>query len=482
MRRCRSRIALIALILLMSVAANAGAQPSMAGRWEGGITVLGGRLIIIVVLTDDANAFKGTIDVPQQGGKGLPLTNLRVEPTKIHFEFGAGAGSATFDGELKDGVISGKFEQAGITGTFDLKRPDPGAKPESGAAPPAPVAPPPYKEEEVTLKSGAVTLAGTLSLPASGKPGPAVVMITGSGAQNRDEEIFGFRPFWVIADYLTRHGIAVLRCDDRGVGGSTGSTVQSTPADFADDALAGVRYLQGRPEVDKTRVGLMGHSEGGMVAPMLAARVSDIAFIILMSGPGLTGEQIMLAQSELVGRPAGRTDEQIRRNQEIQRKMFASARSGTGWNEVEAMIRVELKAVVDAMPEAQRKALGDQEKFVAARVNGQLASAQSPWFKFILDFDPATVLEKVRCPVLALFGEHDVQVPAGPNRAAMERAFARGGFKNYRIEVFPRANHLYQDSDTGGVNEYARLKKEFVPGFLDLVGSWIIAQPGTGSR
>ena len=350
-------------------------------------------------------------------------------------------------------------------------------------AQPARATPPPYKEEQVTLKSGTVTLTGTLSLPASGTPGPAVVMITGSGAQNRDEEIFGFRPFWVIADHLTRHGIAVLRCDDRGVGGSTGSTSQSTSADFADDALAGVKYLQGRPEIDKTRVGLMGHSEGGLVAPMLAARApDDIAFIVLMSGPGLTGEQIMLAQSELVGRPAGRTDEQIRRNQEIQRKMFAAVRSGTGWDEVEAMIRTELKAGIDAMPEAQRKSIGDTEKLIATQVKGQLDSVRSPWFKFFVDFDPATVLDKVRCPVLALFGEHDVQVPAGPNRAAMEKAFARGGLKHYRVEVLPRANHLYQESETGGIAEYSRLKKDFVPGFLDLVSTWIAAQPGTAKK
>ncbi len=350
-------------------------------------------------------------------------------------------------------------------------------------AQPARATPPPYMEEQVTLKSGTVTLTGTLSLPASGTPGPAVVMITGSGAQNRDEEIFGFRPFWVIADHLTRHGIAVLRCDDRGVGGSTGSTSQSTSADFADDALAGVKYLQGRPEIDKTRVGLMGHSEGGLVAPMLAARApDDIAFIVLMSGPGLTGEQIMLAQSELVGRPAGRTDEQIRRNQEIQRKMFAAVRSGTGWDEVEAMIRTELKAGIDAMPEAQRKSIGDTEKLIATQVKGQLDSVRSPWFKFFVDFDPATVLDKVRCPVLALFGEHDVQVPAGPNRAAMEKAFARGGLKHYRVEVLPRANHLYQESETGGIAEYSRLKKDFVPGFLDLVSTWIAAQPGTAKK
>jgi pimeloyl-ACP methyl ester carboxylesterase len=183
-----------------------------------------------------------------------------------------------------------------------------------------------------------------------------------------------------------------------------------------------------------------------------------------------------------VGRAAGRTDEQVRRNQEIQRKMFASVRSGTGWDEVEAMIRSEMNAGIAAMPEAQRKAIGEPEKFVAAQIKSQLDTVRAPWFTFFLDFDPATVLDKVRCPVLALFGEHDVQVPAGPNRAAMEKAFARGGLKNYRIEVFPRANHLYQDSPTGSVIEYGMLKKEFVPGFLDLISTWIGEQAGTGKR
>jgi pimeloyl-ACP methyl ester carboxylesterase len=171
-----------------------------------------------------------------------------------------------------------------------------------------------------------------------------------------------------------------------------------------------------------------------------------------------------------------------RRNQEIQRKMFASVRSGTGWDEVGALIRSEMKAAIDAMPEAQRKAIGDPEKFVAAQVKGQIDAVRTPWFKFFLDFDPVTALEKVRCPALVLFGGHDVQVPAGPNRAAIEKAFARGGLKNYRIEVFPRANHLYQDSETGGVGEYATLKKDFVPGFLDLISTWIGEQTVRGTQ
>ena len=482
MRRVISCVALVTLMLVPFAAGRAAAQPGVAGPWEGSISILGTQLGIVVVLTADGSNYKATIDIPQQGAKGLPLTNVRVDQAKVHFELPAGPGLAVFDGELKGGVISGKFEQAGMAGTFELKRPAPGATPAAPAAPAVPEPAPPYKIEDVTIKSGTVTLAGTLTLSTSPAPSPAVVMITGSGPQNRDEDIFGFKIFRVIADHLTRRGIAVLRLDDRGVGGSSGSTSQSTTADFADDTLAGVKYLQARPEIDKTRVGLMGHSEGGLVAPMLAARSADIAFIILMSGPGLTGEQIMLAQSELVGRPAGRTDEQIRRNQEIQRKMFASVRSGTGWDEVGAMIRSEIKAGIDALPEAQRKAIGDVEKFAEAQIKGQMDAVRTPWFKFFLDLDPVTSLEKVRCPVLVLFGEHDVQVPAGPNRAAIEKAFARGGLKNYRVEVFPRANHLYQTSETGGVGEYATLKKEFVPGFLDLVSTWIGGQAGTSKR
>ncbi|MEI6666622.1 MAG: alpha/beta hydrolase [Acidobacteriota bacterium] len=478
----RRPICLVALILCLAAvgpARVAAAQPGIAGRWEGHIAVLGGKLTILVSLTQDATGVKGTIDIPQQNAKALPLTNLRVEATTLHFELPAGPGLAVFNGALKDGAISGTFEQAGIAGTFELTRPVPGATPAAAAAPEPP---PPYKVEEVSFKSGTITLAGTLTLPDTKGPSPAVVLITGSGAQNRDEEVFGFKIFRVIADHLTRHGIAVLRCDDRGVGGSTGSVPQSTTADFADDTLAGVKYLQKRAEIDPTHIGLLGHSEGGIVAPMLAARSTDIAFIILMSGPGLPGEQIMLAQSELVGRAAGRTDEQVKRNQEIQRALFAAVRSGTGWDEGAAMIRREVKAGIDALPDARRQALGDTDTLVDAQVKGQIDAVRTPWFKFFLDFDPASVLDKVRCPVLALFGGHDVQVPVAANRAAMEQAFARGGFKNYRIDVFPRANHLYQDSESGGVGEYATLKKEFVPGFLDLITTWIGEQAKPGKR
>ncbi len=331
----------------------------------------------------------------------------------------------------------------------------------------------PYSQEDVQVTSGAIRLAGTLTLPPGQGPHPAVVLITGSGPQNRDENVFGMPVFRLLADHLTRSGIAVLRCDDRGVGGSTGNIGQSTSSDFAGDALAQVELLKARKDIDPKRIGLLGHSEGGIVAPMAANRSPDVAFVVLLSGPGLTGEQIMLAQNELVGRASGVPDDQIRKNGALQRKMFAAIRSGEGLDEVTAEIRALAKEALERLPEAQRKALGDLDALAARTADQQVAGLKTPWFRYFLTYDPAPALAKLTCPVLAVFGERDTQVPAAPNREAMEAAFKRGGHRDHAIVVVPRANHLYQDSVTGGPAEYGTLKKEFIPGFADTITSWI---------
>jgi len=446
--------------------------PGFVGRWEGRIDIMGSALTIAVTATDSGGALKATIDIPQQMAMALPLTNVRFESPKVHFELPAGPGLAVFDGELKEGTIKGTFEQSGVKGTFELQRA--GAATTKPAAPAEP--PPPYKQEEVKIQSGTITLAGTLTLPPAGGPFPAVVLITGSGPQNRDEEIFGMKPFRLMADAFTRQGIAVLRCDDRGVGGSTGSTPQSSSAEFADDALAEVQFLRGRPEIDRGRVGLLGHSEGGLVAPIAASRSSDVAFIVLLSGPAVTGEKILYAQSELLMRAAGATEEAIRRNAEIQKRIFAAVRTGTGWDEAAEMLRGDLKAVLDAATAAKQPAAANRDAMIKSRVDAQMASARTPWFKFFLDYDPAPTLQKVTCPVLAIFGECDLQVPVALNRDPMEQALKSGGNRNYTIEVMPRANHLYQEAKTGSVQEYTILKKEFVPELLPLVGAWILKQ------
>ena len=465
MRRSSLVFAVLAtLVVLRPVAA--GAQPGVAGRWAGAIEVMGQKLQIAVSLAEEGGSLEGTIDIPQQGAKGLPLINLRAGGGAVHFELQAGPGNvAVFDGRRTGDTIAGTFEQAGVKGTFSMTQ---GSEPRTQAQ-----APVPYRQEDVQVTSGPIRLAGTLTLPPGTGPHPAVVLITGSGPQNRDEDVFGMPVFRLLADHLTRAGIAVLRSDDRGVGGSTGNVGQSTSADFADDALAQVRLLKGRHDIDPKRIGLLGHSEGGIVAPMAANRSTDVAFVVLLSGPGLTGEQIMLAQNELVGRASGVPEEQIRKNGALQRKMFAAVRSGEGLDAVTTEVRALTREALERLPEAQRKAMGDLDAAAARTAEQQMAGLKSTWFRYFLSYDPAPALEKLTCPVLAVFGERDTQVPAGPNREAMEAAFKRGGHRDHTIVVIPGANHLYQASVTGGPAEYATLKKEFVPGFAETIAKWI---------
>jgi hypothetical protein len=456
------RVSIVALALVAGLSAPAAAQLPAGGHWEGAIKVVGQELAIAVDISGDTGAPKATIDIPQQGAKGLGLMNVRLNDQLVHFELPAGPGLAVFDGVLRGETISGTFEQGPMKGTFELKKTVIAQEP-----------PPPYKQEEVKITNGGITLAGTLTLPPRPGPHPAVVLITGSGAQNRDEEVFGFKVFKLLADNITRAGIAVLRCDDRGVGGSTGSTPDSTTADFAEDVLAEVKFLKGRQDIDKARIGLLGHSEGGIIAPMVATRSPDVAFIVLMSGPALNGEKIMLAQNELIGRAEGRTPEQIKSNTRVQQLLFAAARQNRGWDEATLAVKAEIRASIQQLPEAQRKAIPDVERLVNAQAEGQIALVRSPWFRFFLDYDPAPTLARVACPVLAIFGERDLQVAAEPNRAVMEEIAKKGAARDFTIKVIPGANHLYQAATTGSASEYARLKKEFAPGFAELVVSWL---------
>ena len=469
----RRTIGSVSVVLLaLACAVPAFAQSSIAGRWEGAISVMGQDLAIVVVFTDVGAALTATIDIPQQGARGIPLRSVRAAGGRVHFELLAGPGPAVFEGTVTGDVMSGSFTQGPATGTFEVKR---------GAAL-RPEPPPPYRQEEVTIQSGAIILAGTLTVPATLGAHPAVVLITGSGPQNRDEELLGIRPFRMIADHLTRAGIAVLRCDDRGVGGSTGSVPKSTTADFAEDALAQVRYLEGRPDIDKAHIGLLGHSEGGLVAPIAAARSKSVAFIVLMSGPALTGEKTILAQAELLAAAEHIPENEVRANADLQRMMFAAVRSGIGWEAVTEAGEKLAMAAIARLPEEQRKVIGDPQAAARQRIAAQVASVRSPWFKFFLDYDPAPTLAKVQVPVLALFGGKDLQVPADPNRRVMEEVFAKSGLKDYRIVVMPDANHLYQQANTGSVSEYTTLKKEFLPGFLDLLTTWIGERVGMAAK
>jgi pimeloyl-ACP methyl ester carboxylesterase len=440
------------------------AQGPLDGKWAGAIEIQGISLAIEVTFTTTPQGLAAAIDIPQQGAKGLPLRNVSYAPPKVHFELPAGPGLAVFDGALKDNAIAGTFQQGVAAGAFTIRR---------GAAVAPPSEPLPYPTEEVAVKNGDVTLGGTLSLPANGVPSPALIFITGSGAQDRDENVLGFRVFKVIGDHLTRNGFAVLRLDDRGVGKSTGNLAKSTSEDFAGDALAAVAYLKTRKEIDPARIGLLGHSEGGLVAPLAATRSRDVAFIVLMAGPALTGERIMFEQNALVGRAEGKSEADIKANEEIQHMLFAAARTDQGWEAVGAAIRKLVLAQIEKMPAEERKAIPDAEAYAAQAAAGQIAGVQTPWFKYFLSYDPAPVLAQVTCPVLALFGEKDVQVPAEMNQKEMIAAFTRGGNKAAVTKIIAGANHLFQAAKTGGVSEYAVLPKAFTPEFLEILSTWL---------
>jgi hypothetical protein len=360
--------------------------------------------------------------------------------------------------------IEGTFSQAGFTGSFTLTRKEAEA-----------LEVVPYREEEITFSNGDVTLAGTLTLPPGAGPYPAVVLVSGSGAQNRDEEVFGFKIFRMLADALTRKGIAVLRYDDRGVGGSSAGADSDTSDTYAGDVAAAVQYLRGRHEIAPQSIGLLGHSEGGIIAPLVATRSPDVAFIILMSGTGVPGSRILQEQARLINEASGLSPADVEEKADLQKRVINAALAGQGWDPVRTDLVAEFEKTAAAMPEDQRKALGDVDTWVARSVDSQIAALQSPWMQFFLSHDPAPVLEKVAVPVLALFGGLDLQVPAEENRDAIVSALQRGGNKDVTIELFPDANHLFQKAVTGSPTEYATLKPEFVPGFLETISDWILA-------
>jgi pimeloyl-ACP methyl ester carboxylesterase len=329
-----------------------------------------------------------------------------------------------------------------------------------------------HREEEVTFSSGTITLAGTLSIPAGSGPFPAVVLLTGSGPQDRDSEVLGFRPFKVIADHLTGRGIAVLRFDDRGVGGSSGSIVNSTTEEFADDALAAIRVLRQREEIGRSPIGLIGHSEGAIVAAIAASKSADVAFIVWMAGSSVAGEQILQTQAAGLARAAGASEEAVNDILGKHAALLAAIKEESPDDTLLALSRKLVASQLAAIPESQRPFLGDAA--ASERATKQiLAGLQSRWIRFFIGFDPSTALRRVACPVFAVFGGRDLQVPEVPNRGRLEAALTEARNTDVTVKVYPEANHLFMTAITGQPAEYAKLPKVFVPTLLDDITSWI---------
>lgn len=332
-----------------------------------------------------------------------------------------------------------------------------------------------YTAENVTFNNGAITLAGTLTLPEGEGPHPAIVLISGSGPQDRDASLGpnAFAPFAVLADHLTRAGIAVLRYDSRGYGRSSGDNSAGTTADFAADAAAALAYAQSRPELDATQVGVLGHAEGASVAAHLAAAGADVAFYVLMAGPAVNGADLLAVQNRRIYAAENLPEEEAAAQVAFVEAMFPLVIAGDT-NALTTLLDARVREQIEALPEAQKSQIGDIESFVRQSVASQAADFGRAWWPYFLQYNPAEAWAQTDVPVLGVFGELDVQVDAEQNAAALREALESGGHTDFEIVTLADANHLFQRAGTGAVSEYSLLQAQFHPEFLSTVTEWVL--------
>jgi uncharacterized protein len=449
-------------------AANAGARkPSDAiataeGVWQGAIAGNGMRLRLqLHVSHDDKKQLLAALDSPDQGVSGLPAIKVSQKENTFHFEIPVVKGSYTGTLNAPRNIISGSWTQGGVEQKLEFRRSD---QLLALVRPQDPVKPYPYKEEEISFSNDPahISLSGTLTLPQGPGPFPAAVLLSGSGPHDRDETIEGHRPFLVLADHLTRKGIAVLRYDKRGAGKSTGNYDIATIEDFAADAQAAVAYLKTRKDVDPKRIGLIGHSEGGLTAPIVASRSTDIAWVVLLAAPALKGEDILLLQSELIMKVAGIGEEQISRTLDFNKQTYALARQ----EKDPAAFESKLNDLVQST--------GMGALVPPATLQAQVRTMASPWFREILDYDPVPALQKTLCPVLALNGQKDLQVPPVENLSRIKKTLQDAGNKDVQADELPGLNHLFQHAPTGSPSEYGGIEETMAPEALDAVSAWVL--------
>ena len=448
----------------------------LAGIWEGKLTLNGGielRLAFKVEKEKDG-ALKAALASPDQGANNIPISSISLKDNVLTFESKVIGAKFTGKKNEKGTAFEGEFDQGGVKLPLTISKTD---KLSERARPQLPKPPFPYRSEDVTYenKAGRVRLAGTLTLPPGAGPFPAVILITGSGAQDRDESLLGHKPFLVLADNLTRRGLAVLRVDDRGVGGSTGSIKTSTSEDFAGDVLAGLDFLKRRKEIDGKKLGLIGHSEGGIIAPIVAARSKDVAFIVLMAGTGVPGSQILEAQAQLILKASGSSESELKTQRDAQKRLIDIIAQEKDEKIARSKLAAAVKEIRAALSDSERKALADSPGGLS---EAALDAFNNAWFRFFLTYDPRPTLRTVRCPVLAINGEKDLQVPAKENLAEIEKALKAGGNRKVKTVELPGLNHLFQPCKTGAPSEYGTIETTIAPEALKIVGDWIIAQTG----
>ena len=450
--------------------ASAAVSSPFAGDWAGTLDA-GMKLRLVVHLINTGGMWSGTMDSLDQGANGIPFSTVTVDGNKLHFEVKSINGS--YDGTLgADGkTITGTWTQSLNALALNLIRGDASSLP-GPKRPQEPKPPFPYRSEDVSVTGpGGITLAGTFTAPNGSGPFAAVLLITGSGAQDRNEELMGHKPFLVLSDYLTRNGIAVLRLDDRGFGKSTGGGASATTEDFAQDAESAVAYLKTRKDVDAKKIGLVGHSEGGIIAPIVAARDKDVAYIVMMAGVGVSMEDLIVRQLSDLARAGGASDAVINDTAVAVHRMCRIALSTTDKQAGSA----QLNAVADSLA-AQIAASSPTSAAVAKQqAHGISTMIGSPWFRYVLTLKPDETLRQVKQPVLAINGSLDLQVNAKQNLPAIDKALRAGGNKDVTVDELPGLNHLFQTAATGAPVEYSAIEETMSPVALQKISDWIVA-------
>ncbi len=458
------------IFLFTIIPFNTVSAQDITGKWNGLLKLPNNPLNLVFHIQQDSSGLTGTVDSPDQHATGLPMTAVQFQDSLLHVEMTNL--NVVYDGKLVKNRIEGFFKQNGMVIPLMLSR-EAVEKP-ALTRPQDPVQPYPYHSEDVKFENpkAGITLAGTLTLPQKTGKFPVVILISGSGPQDRNEELAGHRPFLVLADHLTKNGIGVLRYDDRGFGSSTGKFATATTPDFASDVNAAISYLLTRPEVNVKKIGLVGHSEGGIIAPMVAVENTNVAFMVLLGGPGIPGDEILIKQSWLIGKANGLPDSLLANGEKTNRKIYAAMKSKASDEEVRTSVKTIIEDVITRLPQSQQPPAEQRDLLISQKVN----SVATPWFRYFVSYDPAPMLSKVKCPVLALNGGNDLQVPAKENIAAIRNALTKGDSKHFQVKELPGLNHLFQESKTGSPNEYNSIEQTFSPVALSEISDWILLQ------
>lgn len=447
-------------------------QSEIDTTWNGAIDVMGTKIGFSVKFTTTGKEVKAIMDIPEQSAMGMELNKVSFKNPKIHFELVVSNGTAVFDGLYYLDSIGGTFTQSGVAGRFQIVR---GELLTGNTL--IDTVEKTFNTDEVTFFNDGNTFAGTITYPKGEGKYPAVVLITGSGAQNRDEEIYGFKIFKIIAEHLANKNIAVLRYDDRGVGGSKGKSVsESTTMDFAGDVGAAVDLLKTKDYINPMAIGLFGHSEGGIVAPLVGTKRNDIAFMVLMAGTGVKGIDIIKEQSKKIMKSDNVSEDDITGYLVMINLIYETLVKDGNIKDLENQLEQNVKDSYEKMSPEEKKAIKNKDEYVKQTVEDAIKQFSSKWMRYFMSYDPSYALEKTRIPVLLLFGGKDMQVLVSQNQKPMEDALKKAGNSDYTVRIYPDANHLFQEAGTGSPGEYPQLPKEFVPGFLDDITEWIKLQ------